>query len=131
MGLRKGDRISPLVRTGASMGLSYFAIVIWENIEFLFDYFWYESELQRYGPGAEDDCMTSLFVKIFGPSANNNVLNEDGDAYLNQWPLFDTNLDMLYAVIACGLAGLGLFIYLCRKEKKEKLADKEKETVIA
>ena len=131
MAMRKGDRVSPLIRTGAAMGLSCFAIVIWELIEFFFDYFWYESELQRYGPGAEEDCMNTLFVKIFGPSANNNVLNEDGDAYLNQWPLFDTNIDMLYAFVSCVIVGTCLFFYLSKKEKKKASLQTESNESVA
>lgn len=132
MTMRTKDRISPLTRTVSSMGLSYFAIVIWELIEFFFDYLWYESELQRYGPGDEEDCIDGLFTAIFGPSANNNVPNEDGEM-LYQWPLFDTNMDMFYAFVACAIVGIGLFVYLNKKEKKAALreASEEKETVTA
>ncbi len=131
MTMRKKDVVSPLTRTVASMGLSYFAIVIWELIEFFFDYFWYESELQRYGPGDEDECIGGIFTKIFGESANNGVLNEDGEM-LYQWPLFDTNMDMFYAFVACGIVGIGLFIYLHKKEKKQEItAAEEKEAVAA
>ena len=119
MTMRKRDVISPLTRTVSSMGLSYFAIVVWEIIEFFFDYFWYESDLQRFAPGDERECMGGLFAAIFGESANNGVLNEEGEM-IYQWPLFDTNMDMLYAFIGCGIAGIALFISLYRKEKKQR-----------
>lgn len=119
---RKNERISPFNRTLAASGFSCFVIVIWENYEFLCDYLIYESELQRYGPGDEDECLNTLFSKIFGPSRNNGVLNEDGDAMLNQWPVFDTNLDMLYAMVCCIAVAVGLFVFYTLKEKKAEKA---------
>lgn len=130
MTMRKNDVASPLTRTAASMGFSCFAIVIWELIEFFFDYFWYESELQRYGPGAEDDCTGGLFAKIFGESANNGVLNEDGEM-LYQWPLFDTNMDMFFAFVSCVIAGTCLFFYLSKKEKKKASLQTESNESVA
>lgn len=125
--MRKGDRISPFTRTVSSMGLSYFSMIIWELVEFIFDYFWVDSALQRFFPDDIADCNDSFFIKLFGQSVNEGRLDSNGNV-ISHWQLYDTNLDLLYAFIACALVGLGLYIFLRVKEKKN-MASEEKEEI--
>ena len=126
---KKNERISPFNRTLASAGFSCFVIVIWENYEFLCDYFWEGSALQRYEPGDDYDHLDTLFVKFFGESVNNNRIEyaDDGsiEAVVTNWQLFDTNVDMLYAMMCCILVGVGLFTFYTLKEKKAAKAEME------
>lgn len=119
---KKNERISPFNRTLASAGFSCFVIVIWENYEFLCDYFWEGSALQRYEPGDDYDHLDTLFVKFFGESVNNNRIEyaDDGsiEAVVTNWQLFDTNVDMLYAMLCCIVTAIGLFTFYTIKEKK-------------
>ena len=120
---RKGDRISPFNRTMASGGFSCFVIVIWEMYEFLCDYFIVDSGLQRYEPGDDFDHLDTLFVKFFGDSVNNNRIEyaDDGsvEAVVSHWQLFDTNIDMIYALVCCIVFCAGIYVVYRIKEKKE------------
>lgn len=114
---RDGDRISPLLRTYTATGFSFLAIVVWEVFEFFVDYYWPESANQGYGVTPNEN---SLFFKIFGPGAQNE----------NQWAVFDTNVDMFYAVIGCIPAAIGLTIFLYKKEKGQALKKKHSVTAV-
>lgn len=106
----KGDRLSPLIRTFSATGFSYMAMVIWEIFEFFVDYYWPNYNNQAYNIKPNPDM---LFFKIFGLGAQNE----------NQWAVFDTNIDMLYAVIGCAFASSALLIYLIKKENKSQLSE--------
>lgn len=115
--IRKDDRISPLFRTFTATGFSYMAIVIWEIFEFFVDYYWIESSNQAYNTSPERD---SWFQAIFGLGAQNE----------NQWAVFDTNVDMLCALVGAIPASIILVAWLSKKEKKEPLPnEREKETL--
>ncbi len=105
--IRKADRISPLFRTFTAVGFSYMAIVIWEVFEFFVDYYWINSNNQAYNISPERDAW---FQAIFGLGAQNE----------KQWAVFDTNVDMLCAVLGAIPASIALLIYLVKKEKREK-----------
>ena len=113
MFMRKGDKVSPLYRTFSSVGFSFIAIVIWEIFEFFVDYYWPESSNQAYNTKPNPDM---LFFKIFGQGAGNE----------NQFAVFDTNIDMLCAVIGSVVSSVILLIYLYRKEKTSSIGIKQK-----
>lgn len=115
MFLDKGDKVSPLFRTYSSAGFSFIAIVVWEVFEFFVDYYWPGSHNQAYNLSPDRD---PFFFVIFGQGAQNE----------NQWAVFDTNVDMLCAVVGSIPAIILLYVYLKRKSRKE-LPDKEKEAV--
>lgn len=116
MFLRKEDSISPLFRTFAATGFSYIAIVIWEVFEFFVDYYWVGSHNQAYNLSPERDPW---FQAIFGLGAQND----------NQWAVFDTNVDMLCAVVGSIPAAIVLLVWLVKKEKREKALSTEKEKI--
>lgn len=119
--IRKEDRISPLFRTFAATGFSYMAIVIWEIFEFFVDYYWVDYCNQAYNIKPNPDM---LFFKIFGLGAQNE----------NQWAVFDTHCDMLYAVLTTTIAAIILLVYLTKKENatdKSLCEETEKEKAIA
>lgn len=106
MFLSDKDRVSPLFRTYSSVGFSYIAIVVWEVFEFFADYYWPESSNQAYNISPDRD---KFFFAIFGHGAQNE----------NQWAVFDTNVDMLCAVVGVLPAAIALFLWLNKKNKKE------------
>lgn len=115
MFLGKDDKVSPLFRTYASVGFSYIAIVVWEVFEFFVDFYWYGSTNQAYNISPERD---PFFFAIFGQGAQNE----------NQWAVFDTNVDMLCAVVGAIPAAIVLFVWLNNKKKKAA-EDREKQSV--
>lgn len=118
MFIRKGDRISPLLRTFAATGFSYMAIAIWEIFEFFVDYYWVASCNQAYNISPERDAW---FQAIFGTGAQNE----------NQWAVFDTNVDMLCAVAGATPVAIGLAFCLCRKENKSLNQHKKEKPAVA
>lgn len=118
--LRKGDRVSPLLRTLNATGFSFFAIVIWEVYEFIIDYYWPESGNMAYRmPENDPSVQDPFFVWLYGgPSPN----FESGLA-----SLFDTLTDMICAVGGIIPVMIGLYLFLRHKENKE-LMKAEKET---
>ena len=119
MMMRKDDKMSPLNRTFSAIGFSFFIMVIWELIEFFFDYFIIDSFLQRYDPCDELDCANTLFIKFFGESVNNGRITDDG-IIINHWPLYDTNMDLFYASSCALIVGFFLYLFYKRKEKNKK-----------
>jgi len=115
MFLSERDRVSPLFRTYASVGFSYIAIVAWEVFEFFADYYWPGSSNQAYNISPDRD---RFFFAIFGQGAQNE----------NQWAVFDTNVDMLCAVVGVIPAAIALFVWL---NKKKAELNEEKESVVA
>ena len=101
-----GDKVSPLFRTYSAVGFSYIAIVIWEVFEFFVDYYWPLSSNQAYNISPDRD---KFFFAIFGLGAQNE----------NQWAVFDTNVDMLCAMVGAMPAAIALFIWLKRKNKSK------------
>ena len=119
--LRKGDRISPLLRTLNASGFSFFAIVIWELYEFIIDYYWPESGNMAYRMPENDPCIKDpFFVWLYGgPSPN----FEAGLA-----SIFDTLTDMICATAGIIPVMIILWLVLKKKENKElKIAQTEKE----
>lgn len=114
--VRKGDRISPLFRTFTAVGFSYMAITLWEVFEFFADYYWAESCNQAYNISPERDPW---FFKIFGMGVQNE----------NQWAVFDTNVDMMCAVVGAIPVAIALLIYLTKKEKKANMSADEADDV--
>ena len=106
MFIREKDRVSPLFRTYASVGFSYIAVVVWEVFEFFVDFYWPGSCNQAYNISPDRD---PFFFVIFGQGAQNE----------NQWAVFDTNVDMLCAVVGSIPAAIALFVWLNKKENKE------------
>lgn len=139
--LRKGDRISPLLRTLNASGFSFFAIVIWEVYEFFIDYYWPESGNMAYRmPENNPFTKDPFFVKLYGgPSENfSRTVFEDigifdkGLDTLGIETLFDTLTDMICATAGIIPIMIILWLVLKKKEKKENAnAEIEKETVIA
>lgn len=107
MFLNEKDRVSPLFRTCSSVGFSYIAIVVWEVFEFFVDFYWPGSCNQAYNISPDRD---PFFFVIFGQGAQNE----------NQWAVFDTNVDMLCAVVGVIPAAITLFMWLDKKEKKTR-----------
>lgn len=99
MFISEKDKVSPLFRTFSSVGFSYIGIVVWEIFEFFADYYWPGSSNQAYNTSPERD---KFFFAIFGQGAQNE----------NQWAVFDTNVDMLCAVVGVIPAAIALFIWL-------------------
>lgn len=107
MFIKKQDKLSPPIRVFSSVGFSFIAIVLWEIFEFFADYYWPGSTNQGYNIQPNKDM---LFFKIFGFGAQNE----------NQFAVFDTNVDMLLAVIGSALACVVLFVLLNKKENALK-----------
>ncbi len=120
--LRKGDKISPLLRTLNATGFSFMAIVLWEVYEFFVDYYWPESGNMAYRmPENDPSVQDPFFVRLYGgPSVN----FEAGFA-----SLFDTLTDMICAVAGIIPVVFILYFLLKRKENKALVsAEPEKET---
>lgn len=110
------ENLTPALRLFCGIGFSFIFIVLWENMEFIADWLITDSNNQNYlgGPGESD-----LFVKIFGAGKNSPAQN----------PVYDTNADMLYAVIGCVLFSVPFYFVLSKNHKKLRKAKEEKEAV--
>ncbi len=115
MFMDKKDKISPLFRTYASVGFSFISIVVWEVFEFFADYYIVDSSNQAYNINPDRE---PFFFIIFGYGVQNE----------NQWRVFDTNVDMLCAVVGCIPAAVVLWWWHKRKERKNT-TEITKETV--
>lgn len=104
MFIDRNDKVSPLFRTYSSVGFSYVAIVVWEVFEFFADYYWAGSNNQAYNISPDRD---RFFFEIFGYGAQNE----------NQWAVFDTNVDMLCAIVGSIPAAIILFSILNKMKK--------------
>ncbi len=105
MFLGEKDRISPLFRTYASSGFSFIAMVVWEVFEFFSDYYIVNSNNQAYNVTPDRD---PFFFNIFGYGVQNP----------DQWRVFDTNVDMLCAIVGSVPAAVVLWCFYRRREKK-------------
>lgn len=106
MFLGEKDKVSPLFRTYSSVGFSFFAVVAWEVFEFFADYYIVDSSNQAYNINPDRD---PFFFAIFGYGVQNE----------NQWRVFDTNVDMLCAIVGCIPAAVALWWWHKKKERKE------------
>lgn len=112
MFIRKNDRVSPLLRSVASSGVSSVVIIAWELFEFIVDFYWPGSANQAYDVIPNPDM---IFYKIFGFGAQNE----------GQAAVIDTDIDMLYALFANALATIALAFILRRAERKKQLKEKQ------
>lgn len=109
------DKMSPLLRTFSATGFSFFTMVIWEIFEFIVDYYWPLSSNQAYNTRPNESFF---LLKLMGPGAQNE----------NQWAVYDTNIDMLCAVIGTVIAAVILLVILYKKQNKA-LPQKQEATV--
>lgn len=100
------EHITPGIKTFCGTGFSFIFIVLWENMEFIAD--WTITNSTNQGYNIELD-KTDLFVKIFGIGKN----------YPLQNALYDTNVDMLYAVVGAFICAAILYMVLRASEKKK------------
>ncbi len=108
---RDYEKTPPAIMTFCSAGFSFIIIVAWEIMEFFADWFITDSSNQGYSI-VPDESM--IFVKIFGMSKN----------MPEQAPVYDTNADMLYAVVGCIICTVILAVYLSKKHKKTAVIEK-------
>lgn len=121
--LKEGDgkyRIKPGAATFASFSFSFVIIVFWEITEFLGDYF-FGSYCQGYHFIVPAD---DIWFRIFGPGFNGGV---------QQFPLWDTMMDMIDATLATFGGALVLYLVLrhLRKRDDARALTSEAETVSA
>ena len=107
MFLRNGDRVSPLFKVHSAVGFSFIAIVLWEIFEFIVDFYWPGSSNQGYNVTPNENMV---FFKIFGKGAGNT----------GQYPVFDTNIDMLYAAVGTVISAGVLIFVLYKKQGKKR-----------
>ena len=100
------EKITPGIKTFCGTGLSFMIIVLWENMEFIADWTITNSTNQGYMDGLDERY---LFVKIFGMGKNYPHMNA----------VYDTNADMLYAVIGAFICSAILYFALSYSEKKK------------
>ena len=100
------------IKTFAATGFSFAVMVIWEMIEFFADYFITGSNNQGYYK-IPDDSM--IFVKIFGLSKN----------FPDDAAVFDTNVDLFYALIGCAVCTVILYSVLRRGERRIVVIEEE------
>lgn len=112
------EKVSAGIKTFCGVGFSFMFVVLWEIMEFIADWTITDSSNQGYTLSVSE---TDLFVKIFGFGKN----------YPANAPVYDTNVDMLYATVGCIIFGVILYIFLANREKKSNLKKStEKETVL-
>ncbi len=93
------------IKTFCGVGFSFIVMVLWELMEFFADWFITDSNNQNYLAHFDD---TDIFIRIFGHGKN----------FPAQEPLYDTNVDMFYAVIGCVVCALIFYVVLRKKEEK-------------
>ena len=103
------EQLTPGIKTFCGTGFSFIFIVLWENMEFIADWTIKDSTNQGYLDSLDENY---LFVKIFGLGKN----------YPNMNPVYDTNADMLYAVIGAFVCTGILYAVLSAAEKKKSRA---------
>lgn len=106
------ELLTPGIKTFSGVGFSFVIIVAWELMEFFADWFITDSQNQGYNMVPDE---TMFFVKIFGMPKNMPA----------QAPVYDTNVDMFYAVIGCAVCAVILFIFLRAKERKNKSSEEQ------
>lgn len=111
------EHITPGIKTFCGTGFSFIFIVLWENMEFIAD--WTITNSTNQGYNIELD-KTDLFVKIFGIGKN----------YPLQNALYDTNADMLYAVVGAFICAAILFAVLRASEKKNQKAEEKTKAAV-
>lgn len=114
--IRDGRSSGALFKTLASSGFSFLVMVAWEVFEFFSDYYIAGSNNQNYLWEPKSDM---LFFKIFGVGVDNKA----------QYPVLDTNIDLLCAVIGCIAADIVLFILLYRRDRKSGVKSAERSRI--
>ncbi len=110
MFIKSTDKVSVGIRTFSAAGFSYIAMVVWEVFEFFVDFYWPGSNNQAYNVSPDRD---PFFFAIFGQGAQNE----------NQWAVFDTNVDMLCAIVG-SLPAIILLAVILKKRENKKAAEK-------
>ncbi len=110
MFIAQTDKVSVGIRTFSAAGFSYIAMVVWEVFEFFVDFYWPASNNQAYNISPDRD---PFFFAIFGQGAQNE----------NQWAVFDTNVDMLCAIVG-SLPAIILLAVILKKRENKKAAEK-------
>lgn len=100
------EKLSPKISTLCSVGFSFTIMVVWEMIEFFGDFIW-----------GDDNQKYDWTVQTFDPFYP--ILSK-GKPGVEQYPVFDTNIDMLLALIGTFLTAIVLYAVLSVKAKKEK-----------
>lgn len=110
------------IRFFLSQGLSYTIMVLWELCEFFSDFYIKDSVNQGFSYAPAENFF---FFKIFG----------HGQGNVAQYPVFDTNIDMLCAVVSSLITGIIIACIIKYKEKRkrkpeENTAEQEKDLSI-
>lgn len=95
------------IRFFLAQGLSYTVMVLWELCEFFSDFYIKDSVNQGFSYTPSEDFF---FFKIFG----------HGQGNIAQYPVFDTNIDMLCAVVSSLVTGVIILCIIKNKEKRKK-----------
>ena len=103
--VKSGNKLSPGFKTVCAAGFSCVVIVLWEIFEFFSDML-IENSLNQ-NPYYNPENSGFIFFKIFGYGVNGS----------SQYPVLDTDLDIIVASFGIAICALGLYIYLKIKEK--------------
>lgn len=107
-GMQKPEKpISGFISSVIGFGMGCFVIIVWEVFEFAFDYYT-GSFLQDYEFQPAADYM---FFRLFGTPVN-----------ATQYPVLDTMIDMVVAVLASVPAAAVLWAVTAHKQNKEAAA---------
>lgn len=112
------ENLAPGIKTFCGTGFSFIFIVLWENMEFIADWVITNSTNQGYLDALDENY---LFVKIFGKGKN----------FPSTTPLYDTNADMLFAVVGAFICAGILYAVLSAAEKKRNKSASEEKTVVS
>lgn len=108
-GLETGKKLSPGLKTFAAAGFSNVVIIVWELFEFFSDYFIKDSRNQNWFYDPNGDIFP---FRLFTSSA----------AAPAQYPVLDTDLDILSAAIGILLCCIPLYFYV---KKRSRVTEKE------
>lgn len=115
---RKRAVLSPEVSACGAMGFSFFIIIAWEIMEFGGDFI--------FGGTNQDYLMGIDRASILAPILSKGVPGPD------QYPVFDTMVDMILAFFATLFSGIAIFAFKRHKEKKsESVVENEVKEAVA
>lgn len=112
--MKTGKNLSPLLKTFAAAGLSNVVIIVWEIFEFMSDFFIEGANNQNWYFHPADDMF---IYKIIG----NGVAGEA------QYPVVDTDLDMISAAAGIVVCCIILYVYIKIKEKRQAVCEIKEE----